>query len=45
MEISRENIYEICSKCSLNPDKDYGQNFLLEKSIQEKIVSLLEMIK
>ena len=38
MEINRSNINEIVTKASLNPDKDYGQNFLVEPSICEKIV-------
>lgn len=43
MEINRSNVYDIVNKCGLNPDKDYGQNFLLETSIQERIVDLLEL--
>ena len=45
MEINRNNIYELTSKCNIKPDKDYGQNFLLEPSIAEKIVSELNLSK
>lgn len=43
MIISRENIFDIVNKCGLKPDKDYGQNFLLEPSICEKIVNSLNI--
>ena len=43
MEINRSNINEIVTKASLRPDKDYGQNFLVEPSIWEKIVSALNI--
>ena len=43
MEINRNNIFELTSKCSIKPDKDYGQNFLLEPSIASKIVDSLEL--
>ena len=43
MEINRSNINEIVTKASLRPDKDYGQNFLVEPSICEKIVSALNI--
>ncbi len=29
MEINRSNIFEIINKASLQPDKDYGQNFVV----------------
>lgn len=45
MIISRENVYDIVNKCGLKPDKDYGQNFLLEASICEKIVQALDIDK
>ena len=45
MEINRSNIYELTTKCNIKPDKDYGQNFLLEPTIAEKIVSRLELTK
>ena len=43
MEINRNNVVEIIRKSGLEPDKDYGQNYLLEPNICEKIVSLLDI--
>ena len=43
MEINRSNITEIIEKSGLKPDKDYGQNYLLEPSICQRIVDLLEI--
>jgi len=43
MEINRNNINEIINKANLKPDKDYGQNFLVETSICERIVAALEV--
>ena len=43
MEINRSNILEIVNKSNAKPDKDYGQNFLIEPDICKKIVSLLEI--
>ena len=43
MEINRSNINEIVTKASLRPDKDYGQNFLVEPSICDKIVGALNI--
>ncbi len=45
MEINRSNVLEIVEKSGLKPDKDYGQNYLLEPAICEKIVSLLDINK
>ena len=45
MEINRSNIYDLVNKCSVRPDKDYGQNFLIEPLIAEKIVDFLEIKK
>ena len=45
MEINRSNINEIVTKASLRPDKDYGQNFLVEPSICDKIVSALNIVE
>lgn len=45
MEINRSNINELVNKCSVKPDKDYGQNFLVEPQIAEKIVNCLELEK
>jgi len=43
MQINRNNVVEIIKKCNLIPDKDYGQNFLLDENIQSKIVDLLDL--
>lgn len=43
MEINRSNVFEIIEKSGLKPDKDYGQNYLLDVSICEKIVNQLEV--
>ena len=43
MEINRNNVIEIVQKSGLKPDKDYGQNYLLEPSIFEKIVDALNI--
>ena len=43
MEINRNNINELVKKCDVRPDKDYGQNFLVEPLLSEKIVAALEL--
>ena len=43
MEINRANIFEIINKASLQPDKDYGQNFLVEPEISKRIVDSLKV--
>ena len=43
MEINRSNIFEIVNKANLKPDKDYGQNFLVEPQISERIVDALDL--
>lgn len=43
MEINRNNINEIIIKCGAKPDKDYGQNFLIEPNISSKIVESLKI--
>ena len=43
MEINRSNIKEIVEKCGVKPDKDYGQNFLLEPQICSNIVDALNI--
>ena len=43
MEINRKNVMEIIEKSGLRPDKDYGQNFLLEPDVCKKIIDLLEI--
>ena len=42
MEINRGNVIEIISKSGLKPDKDYGQNYLLEPELCSKIVDFLD---
>ncbi len=43
MIINRNNINEILSKCNIKPDKDYGQNFLVDPNIAKRIVDSLEI--
>ena len=43
MEINRSNIFEIVNKADLKPDKDYGQNFLVEPQVCERIVNALNI--
>lgn len=43
MEINRANVFEIANKADLKPDKDYGQNFLIEPQICERIVNSLNI--
>ena len=43
MEINRTNINDIVFKTNTRPDKDYGQNFLIEPSISEEISNLLNL--
>ena len=43
MEINRSNIFEIINKANLQPDKDYGQNFLVESEISNRIVKSLNI--
>ena len=45
MEINRSNIFEILRNTDIHPDKDYGQNFLLEADVANSIVDLLETNK
>ena len=45
MEINRNNINELVKKCDVRPDKDYGQNFLVEPQLAERIVDSLELEK
>ena len=45
MEINRLNINEIVNKSNVHPDKDYGQNFLIEPKLSSDIVSYLECEK
>ena len=43
MEINRLNIFEILKNTDIRPDKDYGQNFLLEPDIAKSIVTLADI--
>lgn len=43
MEINRNNINKIMLEYYVKPDKDYGQNFLVEPEISKRIVDLLEI--
>ena len=43
MEINRSNILEIVNNSNARPDKDYGQNFLVEPEICKKIVDALNI--
>ena len=45
MEINRNNISKIMGEYYVQPDKDYGQNFLVEPEICQKIVTLLDIKK
>ncbi len=43
MEINRSNVMEVVEKSGLKPDKDYGQNYLLEPELSKRIVDLLDI--
>lgn len=43
MEINRSNIFGIVNKANLKPDKDYGQNFLVEPEISKRIIDSLDI--
>jgi 16S rRNA (adenine1518-N6/adenine1519-N6)-dimethyltransferase len=43
MLINRSNIFEITKKLNLKPEKDYGQNFLIESAIAARIVDILDI--
>ena len=43
MEINRSNVFEILKNADIRPDKDYGQNFLLEPDIAKSIVELADI--
>ena len=43
MIIDRNNIFDVINKSNCKPDKDYGQNFLIEPLVSEKIVNLLDI--
>lgn len=43
MKINRSNVFEIINKSGLKPDKDYGQNYLLDTTMCQRIVDLLNI--
>ena len=43
MEINRKNITQIMNETDIVPDKDYGQNFLVEPEIAKRIVESLKI--
>lgn len=43
MIIDRSNVFDIINKANLKPDKEYGQNFLVEPEICNKIISCLDI--
>ncbi len=43
MEITKDNINSILSSYEINPSKNLGQNFLVNPTIAERIVSLLDI--
>lgn len=43
MEINRNNIVEIVNEFMVKPDKDYGQNFLIDPNICKRIVDALDV--
>ena len=45
MEINRSNIFGLVNRCSVKPYKDYGQNFLVEPEIANKICGFLSLNK
>ncbi|MCF0107534.1 MAG: ribosomal RNA small subunit methyltransferase A [Bacilli bacterium] len=45
MEINRSNVIEIVKNAGLKPDKDYGQNFLIEPDVSKRIVEAANLEK
>ena len=43
MEINRSNILDIVNNSNARPDKDYGQNFLVEPDVCLRLVSALDI--
>ena len=43
MEINRSNILDIVNNSNARPDKDYGQNFLVEPEVCKRIVNALDI--
>ena len=45
MEINRNNIVQLINDFYTRPDKDYGQNFLIDPNLSQKIVESLDISK
>lgn len=43
MKIAISNLKDILSQMGINPDKNYGQNFLIDENIAQKIASLVQL--
>ena len=43
MEINRQNVIDVCKKSNIRPDKDYGQNFLIDPNVSKAIVDALDI--
>lgn len=43
MEINRSNIYQILKNCDIHPDKDFGQNFLVDSFVSKRICDSLNV--
>ena len=43
MEINRSNIFNLLKNCDIHPSKDFGQNFLVDPKICQKIVESLNV--
>lgn len=43
MEINRDNIFDILKQTNISPDKDYGQNFLLDSKACQLFVDTLNI--
>ncbi len=43
MEINRNNILDLCERNNIKPDKDYGQNFLIDPNVSKRIIDLLNI--
>ena len=43
MEINKSNVFELMNITGTKPSKDFGQNFLIDPIICERIVSTLDV--
>lgn len=43
MEINKSNIFQILKNCDIHPDKDFGQNFLVDPNASKRIVDALQI--